>query len=61
MSKDNDTSDTRKPYQTPKLKIIELVADEVLAAGCKMKNIGMGQNPGTPCLQGFDICWQDGS
>ena len=61
MSTDNDTSDKKKPYHKPTLRTIELVADEVLAAGCKLKNTGLGQNAGSPCVAGIDWCWQEGS
>ena len=61
MSIKNDNPDTKRPYQKPKLRTIELVADEVLAAGCKLKNMGLGTTPGTPCVAGIDWCWQEGS
>ncbi|NOY68088.1 MAG: hypothetical protein GXP53_01140 [Deltaproteobacteria bacterium] len=28
------------PYERPRLKVIELVADEVLAIGCKLAGVG---------------------
>ena len=31
---------TRRPYAAPRLKVIELVADEVLAIGCKLSTSG---------------------
>jgi len=34
----------RKPYQKPRLRTIELVADEVLAVGCKVQNGTTGVN-----------------
>jgi len=61
MPMKEDTPKPGLPYQKPRLRIIELVADEVLAAGCKLKGVGLGQNPGTPCVQGVNWCWQEGS
>lgn len=41
---------SRRPYQKPRLRIISLVADEVLAVGCKLP-AAAGPAPGT-CLGG---------
>lgn len=37
MNENDKNQDCRKkPYEKPKLRIIELAAEEVLAAGCKL-------------------------
>lgn len=36
----NNDKNTRRPYEAPRLKVIELVADEVLAIGCKLSGSG---------------------
>lgn len=40
-NKGKKTTD-RRPYAPPQLRVIELVADEVLAAGCKLNTGGSG-------------------
>lgn len=49
MEKDSSEK-TKRVYEKPKLRTIELVADEVLAVGCKTKHgvRGFG-NPGPQC------------
>lgn len=45
-------------YRSPRLRVIELVAEEILASGCKSDptsgpdGIGDGCNVGTNCFQG---------
>ncbi len=36
----NEKKKTRRPYEAPRLRVIELVADEVLAIGCKLSTSG---------------------
>ncbi len=38
MSENDKNNKAKKPYQKPRLRTIELVADEVLAVGCKVQN-----------------------
>jgi hypothetical protein len=40
MNIDQKNKTSKRPYETPKLRVIELVAEEVLATGCKHGNIG---------------------
>jgi hypothetical protein len=40
------TAPEKKPYQKPELKVIDLVAEEVLASGCK----GAGAGPLNACV-----------
>lgn len=37
MSENSDKKSGKKPYKKPELRAIELVADEVLAVGCKVR------------------------
>ena len=41
VSKDQQTNQKRKAYEKPNIRVIELAADEVLAAGCKMSTTGI--------------------
>ena len=51
----------KKPYQKPKLRTIELVADEVLAVGCKVQNGVAGiNNPKASCALPT-TCYSEGS
>ena len=55
---DNKPEEKLQPYEKPKLRVIELAAEEVLAVGCKT-NAG-GPNPAPPqCAPGG--CFQVGS
>jgi len=50
----------KQPYQKPRLRTIELAADEVLAVGCKIT--GMSPGVGLPFNCGIDTpCNQHGS
>jgi hypothetical protein len=40
MRKDGKQEKTKKPYEKPRLRIIELAAEEVLAVGCKTAGTG---------------------
>ena len=40
----------KKPYQKPRLRIIELAAEETLAVGCKTAIGGMAVGGLPPCL-----------
>lgn len=48
-------NDNKKEYIKPKLNIVELVTEEVLAAGCKFAGSVVGPSvngcgfPGSPC------------
>jgi len=44
-----EEKDKKRPYEKPRLRTIELAAEEVLAAGCK--TVGGGFAPlASPCL-----------
>lgn len=50
MEPDDTKKDTKRLYEKPRLRTIELAADEVLSAGCKTASTG-GMNPlMDPCL-----------
>ena len=61
MPEDNKKKPGKKPYQKPKLRTIELVADEVLAVGCKVQSGTTGvNNPKASCA--FPrTCYGEGS
>ena len=46
MKKDTKKDDGKQPYEKPRLRIIELSAEEVLAVGCKL--IDGGNAPSAP-------------
>ena len=58
MTRDRDTRGTRRRYEKPRLRRFPLVADEVLAKGCKMPTPSAGFQ-GTGCLVGG--CFNNGS
>ncbi len=49
-------------YEKPRLRTIELVADEVLAVGCKVRGGGQNgfNNPGATCMRPRQ-CYGEGS
>lgn len=51
MDNKKNEQNSKKPYEKPRLRIIELAAEEVLAAGCK--TFGGGATvPVSPCDTG---------
>ncbi|MFP4476236.1 MAG: hypothetical protein ACLFOY_11815 [Desulfatibacillaceae bacterium] len=49
----SDERNNRRPYEKPRLRVIELAAEEVLAVGCKLPppgGRGFG-NPAPSCLE----------
>ena len=52
------THQTKLPYEKPKLRVIDLAAEEILGIGCKTSTTGGQANP-TSCLT--LPCIQDGS
>lgn len=50
----------KKPYNKPQLRIIELVAEEVLAAGCKLTHGGKGPLAHGTCSTPT-VCYVQGS
>ena len=40
MPDNDDTKKTKRPYEKPVLRVIELAAEEVLAVGCKTQSAG---------------------
>lgn len=57
MSAEREPLAPRRPYQSPSLRTIDLVAEEVMAVGCKLPS-GSGPTAGT-CLA--PQCFQPGS
>ena len=53
---------TKKPYQKPRLRVIDLVAEEVLAVSCKLASGGIRNfgNSGPQC-KAPRVCYQVGS
>lgn len=56
--KQTDGMKNKKPYEKPKLRIIEMETDQVLVVGCKMEGVGAPTNP-TSCS--LIACVEDGS
>ena len=54
----NNQRDSKETYVTPRLRVIELVTDEVLGAGCKN---GTSAGPETLCVSGMSPCGNEGS
>ncbi len=61
MTDDSKKNPAKKPYRKPRLRTIELVADEVLAVGCKVQNgVAATNNPKASCA--FPTtCFNEGS
>lgn len=61
MQDSSDRKEPKRPYEKPVLRTIELVADEVLAVGCKVKKgqSGFNNRPAT-CLRPR-TCYSQGS
>jgi hypothetical protein len=62
MTNTDKTPAAKRIYQKPKLRVIELAADEVLAAGCKVESGTSG--PGKPvasCVAPGAPCYSPGS
>lgn len=53
----------RQLYKKPGIKVIELVADEVLSVGCKTSVVHSGKNPpiGTLSCTATSNCFEFGS
>lgn len=45
----NKSKKIKKPYEKPRLRAIELAADEVLGVGCKTNQGGFNVG-GSPCM-----------
>jgi len=43
---EKDSTNKKQAYETPRLRTIELAAEEILAVGCKA--VGSGTAPGSP-------------
>ncbi len=56
---DQSSEEKKKVYEKPRLRIIELAADEVLATGCKLVSGGFAAGA-TPCFPG-NGCAGEGS
>ncbi len=59
MSSETKSEETRIAYETPRLRPIELAADEVLGVGCKLVVGGSDVENATSCTQ--NSCVQEGS
>ena len=62
MPQEYSDKKTKQAYEKPELKIIELMADEVLAAGCKV--VSGIRGPGKPkqsCSSPGGQCYGSGS
>ena len=60
MSDHNDNKSGKKPYNKPLLRTIELVADEVLAVGCKATGGTQAFGNKSTC-KSPTTCFADGS
>ena len=47
MELEDAKQEQKRPYEKPKLRAIELAADEVMGVGCKMESAGGGHLPPT--------------
>lgn len=63
MNDDTTTKPDRdaRIYQKPRLRIVELVAEEVLAVGCKMIGVGAGPVGGGLGCSAPTACFSGGS
>ena len=52
---------SRKPYEKPRLRTIELAAEEVLATGCKTPDLGPTNFGGQPFCGISNSCVLEGS
>ena len=53
MQSEQDKEQTKQAYEKPRLRMIELAAEEVLATGCKTFSgdlSGVGGSPGGGCV-----------
>jgi len=51
MKDEISRQDVRQPYERPQIKVIELVAEEVLAVGCKGPALGTASGAiSPPCM-----------
>ena len=48
----NKSSDGKKQYSKPRLRVIALATDEVLATACKISTGGVNGPGNTPCFVG---------
>jgi len=49
MKQDDNAGTHKKPYGKPRLRTIDLAAEEVLAVGCKIQNVRGFANPAPHC------------
>lgn len=50
MKDEVSVSKTKEPYEKPRLRKIELAAEEVLAVGCKLQGSGSAPLGPPPCV-----------
>jgi hypothetical protein len=48
--KQESTELQKQPYEKPRLRVIELTAEEVLAVGCKTASSGTAPRKAPPCM-----------
>jgi hypothetical protein len=60
MAEKEDKEKKRRAYQKPRLRTIELLAEEVLAVGCKTLN-APGSIPGLPVACTGVVCAMPGT
>ena len=60
MKSDEKVKKTKQPYEKPRLRTIELAAEEVLATGCKVAGSGTFNVGAVECGIGNN-CSQNGS
>lgn len=60
MEKKPDKEKTKRAYEKPRLRTIELLAEEVLAVGCKTLT-APGINPGSPATCTGIVCAMPGT
>jgi len=61
MDKATDKAERKRQYGTPRLRVIELVAEEVLAVGCKMVAGSPGPLVGNTTCSTPSQCYVNGS
>lgn len=52
MDNSSSAESVRMPYEKPRLRTIELAAEEVLSAGCKVDGSTAGRLPFATCTTG---------
>jgi hypothetical protein len=61
MSGPSRDDTAKEPYQTPRLRVVDLAADEVLAIGCKLSTGAAGPVVGNTGCVSPSPCFSPGS